>query len=153
MAEITAAIGGSIPNPAFSDVFAFITNPNRYELLSKYKNRIGKDRIAKTSFVMCVRSSMLRYLKSLSGLMNFEGGMLIYSMWEGYKKQPQMQAFLDACSEMGLSIISLHTTGHADPQTIRTLIDHTHPNEIIPIHTEAPEWFVDFQKIEQEEPS
>ena len=151
MAEITAAIGGSIPNPVFSDVFAFITNPNRYELLSKYKNRIGKERIAKTSFVMCVRSSMLRYLKSLSKLMSFDGGLLIYSMWEGYKKQPQMQAFLDACSEMGLSIISLHTTGHADPQTIRTLITHTNPNEIIPIHTEAPEWFADLQNIAEEE--
>ena len=151
MAEITAAIGGNIPNPAFSDVFVFITNPGRYELLSKYKNRIGKERIAKSSFVMCVRSSMLRYLKSLSELMTFEGGLLIYSMWEGYKKQPQMQAFLDACSEMGLSIFSLHTTGHADSQTIRTLIDHTNPNEIIPIHTEAPEWFNDLRNIAEEE--
>lgn len=151
MAEITAAIGGSIPNPAFSDVFAFITNPGRYELLSKYKNRIGKERIAKAPFVMCVRSSMLRYLKSLSELMNFEGGLLIYSMWEGYKKQPQMQAFLDACSGMGLSIISLHTTGHADPQTIRALIAHTNPNEIIPIHTEAPEWFANLRNIAEEE--
>ena len=151
MAEITAAIGGSIPNPAFSDVFAFITNPGRYELLSKYKNRIGKERIAKAPFVMCVRSSMLRYLKSLSELMNFEGGLLIYSMWEGYKKQPQMQAFLNACSEMGLSIISLHTTGHADPQTIRALIAHTNPNEIIPIHTEAPEWFANLRNIAEEE--
>ena len=94
---------------------------------------------------------MLRYLTSLSELMSFDGGLLIYSMWEGYKKQPQMQAFLDACSEMGLSICNLHTTGHADPQTIRTLIDHTKPNEIIPIHTEAPEWFNNLRNIAEEE--
>lgn len=151
MAEITSAIGGNIPNPAFSDVYAFITNPGRYELLTKHNNRMGRERIAKTPFVMCVRSSMLRYLKSLSERMSFGGGLLIYSMWEGYKKQPQMQEFLQACVEMGLSVCSLHTTGHADEETIRALIDHTNPGEIIPVHTEAPEWFVKFRKIEQEE--
>lgn len=153
MAEITSAIGGNIPNPSFADVHAFITNPGRYELLTKYANRIGKSKIAKVPFVMCVRSSMQRYMQSLSELMGFEGGVLVYSMWEGYKKQPQMQEFLGACTELGLSVVSLHTTGHADPDTIRKLINHTNPNEIVPIHTEAPEWFVDFQKTEEEEPS
>ena len=65
MAELATAAGKSIPNPAFDDVYAFITNPKRYDDLSKYR-RIGKDGIAKSRFVMCVRSSMLRYMQSLS---------------------------------------------------------------------------------------
>lgn len=141
MAEVTSAIGGSIPNPAFSDVYTFITNNSRYEALKKYRNRIGKERIAASRFVMCVRSSMLRYLKSLAGLMPFEDGLLVYSMWSGYKSQPEMKAFLDECKALELRILDLHTTGHADPDTIRRLIAHVNPDEIIPVHTENPDWF------------
>ena len=61
MANVASAIGGSIPNPAFNDVYAFITNSKRHDSLVKYR-RMGKARMAKTPFVMCVRSSMLRYL-------------------------------------------------------------------------------------------
>ena len=140
MAEITSAIGGSIPRPAFTDVYAFITNAKRHDALTKYR-RMGKERIAKTPFVMCVRSSMLSYLQELSERMSFAGGLLVYSMWEGYKEQEQMREFLNACETMGLRIVTLHTSGHADAATIQKLIDVVRPGEIIPVHTEAPEWF------------
>lgn len=141
MADVTSAVGGSIPNPNFSDVYAFITNPSRYEGLTKYQHRIGKNSIAKEKYVMCVRSSMLRYLRSLAELAPFENGLLVYSMWEGYKKQPAMAEFLSACDEMGLKTVSLHTSGHADAATIKELIDKVQPKEILPIHTENPDWF------------
>ena len=140
MAELATAAGKSIPNPAFDDVYAFITNPKRYDALTKYR-RIGKDGIAKSRFVMCVRSSMLRYMQSLSEQMNFDGGLLIYSMWSGYRKQPEMEAFLCACEDMGLKVVELHTSGHADADTIKRLIAHVNPTEIIPVHTENAAWF------------
>lgn len=140
MAEVASAIGGSIPNPAFSDVYAFITNPDRYDALTKYR-RMGKEGMAKTPFVMCVRSTMLSYLQSLSKAVNFEGGLLVYSMWSGYQQQPGMSRFLKACEEMGLRIISLHTSGHADAEAIQRLLDRVNPSEIIPVHTENPQWF------------
>ena len=140
MAELATAAGKSIPNPAFDDVYAFITNPKRYDALTKYR-RIGKDGIAKSRFVMCVRSSMLRYMQSLSEQMNFDGGLLIYSMWSGYRKQPEMEAFLCACEDMGLKVVELHTSGHADADTIKRLIAHVNPGEIIPVHTENAAWF------------
>lgn len=139
MADITSAIGDSIPNPEFSDVYAFITSPTRYEGLKKYAHRMGKDRIAKTSFVMCVRASMLRYIKSLSKLMSFENGLLIYSFWNGYKEAEDMKIFLSQCESMGLKIVTLHTSGHADYNSIKKLVETVNPSEIIPIHTEAPE--------------
>ena len=140
MAELATAAGKSIPNPAFDDVYAFITNPKRYDALTKYR-RIGKDGIAKSRFVMCVRSSMLRYMQSLSEQMNFDGGLLIYSMWSGYRKQPEMEAFLCACEDIGLKVVELHTSGHADADTIKRLIAHVNPTEIIPVHTENAAWF------------
>ena len=140
MADVASAIGGSIPNPAFNDVYAFITNPKRHDSLVKYR-RMGKARMAKTPFVMCVRSSMLRYLKGLSKMMSFEGGLLVYSMWSGYQQQPAMSSFIKECEDMGLKTVALHTSGHADPDTIRLLIERVQPTEIIPVHTENAGWF------------
>ena len=140
MAEITSAVGGSIPNPLFRDVYAFITGPGHHERLTKYR-RMGKERMAQTPFVMCVRSTMLSYLKSLSEKMSFRGGVLVYSMWNGYRKQPGMDRFLRECEKMGIKIITLHTSGHADEIGIQKLIDRVRPKEIIPVHTENGGWF------------
>lgn len=137
MADITSAIGGSIPNPNFDDVYAFITSPSRYEGLQKYDHRIGKDRISKTHFVMCVRGSMLRYLQSLSKEMAFNDGILVYSFWDGYKETDDMKQFLLGCQELGLKIVTLHTSGHADYDSIKRLVETVNPTELIPIHTEA----------------
>ena len=139
MADITSSVGGSIPNPAFDDVYAFIASASRYEGLKKYAHRMGKDRIAKTPFVMCVRTSMLRYMKGLSKKMSFEDGVLVYSFWSGYKQTEDMKHFLSECENLGLKVVTLHTSGHADYESIKKLVNTVNPNEIIPIHTEAPE--------------
>ena len=148
MADVTSAIGGSIPNPSVDDVYAFLTNPKRHDALVKYR-RMGKERMAKTPFVMCVRSSMLRYLKGLAKLMSFEGGLLVYSMWNGYRQQPAMSRFITECEGMGLKVVPLHTSGHADPDTIRALIESVHPNEILPVHTENAGWFANTTSSDQ----
>lgn len=148
MAEITSAIDGNIPNPInFSDVKAFTARPYdsdhfRYKLLSMYgKNKISKAKIADSKFVMCIRTSMLNYLKSLNKIMSFNNGILVYSFWSGYKEQTGMKAFLHECEKMGLQIITLHTSGHADHETIKRLIDVVKPKKILPIHTENSKWF------------
>ena len=142
MADITTAIGGSIPNPTFNDVYAFITSGTRYEGLKKYAHRLGKEALAKTPFVMCVRTSMLRYLQGLSQKMSFDGGLLVYSFWSGYRETDDMKNFLSKCEAMGLKIVTLHTSGHADFESIKKLVETVNPTEIIPIHTEAPEKMV-----------
>ncbi len=146
MADIASAAGENIPNPRFDDVFAFITSPLKFNGLKKYKHRVGKNFIAKSRFVMCVRNSMLSYLKSLNKKMSFENGLLIYSFWEGYREQENMQKFLKQCEEMGLKIVSLHTSGHADGNTIKKLIDRVNPEKVIPIHTESAEKFKEIVK-------
>ena len=138
MAEITSSIGGSIPNPSFNDVYAFITNPSRYDTLSKYNHKIGKKGISNMDFVMCIRTSMLEYIKSLSTSMSFENGLLVYSFWSGYRETEEMKNFLSECDALGLKIVSLHTSGHADSFAIQRLIETTKPDILIPIHTEVP---------------
>ena len=141
MADIATAAGENIPNPAFNDVYAFITSPSKFGLLSKYKRKAGKSFIAKKSFVMCVRNSMLRYMKSLSKKMSFKGGILVYSFWSGYKDTEDMKEFLSECEKLGLKIVTLHTSGHADEKAIKVLIEKVKPKLLIPIHTENADRF------------
>lgn len=141
MAGIASAAGEHIPNPNFRDVYAFITNPSRYKFIEKYKRKIGKSAIAQKRFVMCVRTSMPDYLKSLSEMMSFENGLLVYSFWSGYRETESMKPFLTECEKMGLRIEILHTSGHADEGTIRKLIERVNPSVLIPVHTENAERF------------
>ena len=148
MAELACAGGSTIPNPRdFADVRVFVHRPYdgehyRYKMFSDYgQKKIGKARIVKARFAMCLRSSMGNYMKSLSREISFEGGVLIYSMWSGYKRQPQTSEFLRLCEELGLAIVDMHTSGHADTDAIAALIERVKPKKIIPIHTENAEWF------------
>ena len=139
MAQISACAGKNIPNPGFNDVFTFITTPARYEELEKFRHRVGKNRIAGMNFVMCVRISMLPYIKRLSETMSFKGGILVYSIWDGYRRDEKMKEFLSECTSLGLKIKSLHTGGHADAATIRTLMSKVNAKRVIPVHTLSPE--------------
>jgi len=145
LALITSAIMDSIPNPiSFSDVFVFITRPlnsesKRYKLFKNFNNRIGKNQISEKNFVMCVRSSMGKYINVLSKKMSFNDGVLIYSLWNGYLVDESMNSFIEQCKNLGLKIKFVHTSGHADIQTLKELSKHLNPSEIIPVHTENPE--------------
>lgn len=146
-ASITAAIGGSIPNPDFPEVRVFLTRPTErdHEILQRFESsKIGRSGIAKKRFVMMVRPSMASYLEKLAAETDFAGGLLFYSLWEGYKEDERTMAFLKRMEELGLRIVSLHTSGHADANTIVKLIETVRPEEIIPVHTENPEWFERF---------
>lgn len=146
MAEVASAAGENIPNAqTFSGVRVFITNGwnGRYELLdSKYrKNKIGKAGIAKQKFVMCVRPSMKSYLETLSDEISFDGGILFYSMWNGYKQKEEIAEFLQFMQSKGVQIVDLHTSGHADEATIRKLVEDVDPRYVIPVHTENASFF------------
>ncbi len=146
VAEVASAAGESIPNPEnFSGVRVFITNSynGRHELLdSKYKKtKIGKAGIAKQKFVMCVRPTMKKYLDDISKMISFDGGILFYSMWGGYKAKEDIADFLQFMQDKGVRVVDLHTSGHADAETIRSLVKDVNPKYIIPVHTENADWF------------
>lgn len=147
---ITDTIGGNIPNPrTFSNVRMFLTNQNKYKILENYqKNKIGKNEIAKSNFMMCIRSSMKQYLEKYPEEFSFEGCTLFYSMWEGYKKEKNTKEFLEFMEEKGVKIISLHTSGHADEKDFDKLIKKVEPKIIIPVHTENSEWFKRYENCE-----
>lgn len=141
---ITGALGGNIPNPAFPEVRCFLTRPSErdYAILQQFpESKIGRKGISRSRFMMMVRPSMKGYLEKLAGEMDFDGGLLIYSLWEGYKKDERVLDFLESMQRRGLKIVSLHTTGHANDRSIDALIEKVKPSRIIPVHTENASWF------------
>lgn len=61
---------------------------------------------------------------------------VIYSMWKGYLEQDSIKEFLD-----GYKRLDMHTSGHADSDAIKMIIDTVQPDMVIPMHTEVPEAF------------
>uniref|UniRef100_UPI0025D6F93F MBL fold metallo-hydrolase RNA specificity domain-containing protein n=1 Tax=Flavobacterium sp. TaxID=239 RepID=UPI0025D6F93F len=95
--------------------------------------KINKDDIINkpSNYVLLVRSSMVNDLKS----MNIKDGNFIYSMWSGYKDQPKTNEFIDLFVNNNFKIIDIHTSGHADVETLKEYANAINPKIIIPIHT------------------
>jgi ribonuclease J len=135
---------GSIPDPrkGFENIMVFFP----YYLTGKLLNS-GYDGMVKpfgifkarrefinknpSRYVMIVRPSLLSDLKK----MKIDYGNLFYSLWEGYKSKPDTKKFIDELSARNMKLINLHTSGHADIQTLKEFVNSLQPRTIIPIHT------------------
>jgi ribonuclease J len=98
----------------------------------KYKITKQEISLQKNNLVMVVRSSML---KDLDHIKDLEGGNLIYSMWEGYLKNPAIKEFVDYLLNRKFNFKTIHTSGHADLKTMKHLVQSINPKYIVPIHT------------------
>jgi len=112
---------------------------NLMNRFSRFK--ITKEEIAEQSHkvTMLVRPSMLVDLKRIAQLKGLEGGLLVYSLWEGYMKEGSTKKLLDFVEAEGLLTHVLHSSGHADVRTLRRVVETVTPRRIIPIHSFHPE--------------
>lgn len=144
-AQIAEAAGEAVPQPnKLDNVRVFVTDGNseRHKQLEEFGNaKIGKHSIAKENYIMCVRPSMINYIKKLNELQSFEDGILFYGMWKGYQEKEDISKFLEYMKSQGVKVHTLHTSGHADSNTIDNLIQDVKPKTIIPVHTENEQWF------------
>jgi ribonuclease J len=105
------------------------------KILYQFKNfKISKDEISNNpdKYVMIVRPSMQKDLERITGI---EGGNLIYSMWEGYLKKTDTKKFIEYFENRVFSIHKIHTSGHADIDTLKQIVEAIKPKNIVPIHT------------------
>lgn len=97
------------------------------------------DKMKSLGFCMLVRNS--DKFKVFMSLFNPDECLVIYSMWQGYLKDKK-NGLADFLSPY--QYISLHTSGHATPETIKQVIELTNPKiGVIPIHSERPGEFMD----------
>jgi len=105
------------------------------EILYQFtKFKITKEEISNQSekIVMIVRPSMQTDLGNISRI---EGGNLVYSMWEGYLQKYSTMKFVDYLTNRKFTLHKIHTSGHADTNTLKKMVKAIKPKNIVPIHT------------------
>lgn len=136
------------PSKEFSDVrvyfssrfSSYLVKQSSANALYEFKKwKITKEEIIKnpSKYFMIVRPSVKDFLNQLP----LDNSVLFYSMWAGYREDEKSLRFLNWLKENGTEEIFLHTSGHADANTIRETIKKLNPHNLIPIHTTLPEWF------------
>ena len=155
LSNVLQLVTKKIPNAINSDnVFVFLPGSNFLKKdMEEYKEYIDpyqkKIELARKklhgSFIMNIRISMLNDIKRLK-LKNkvLNNCCVVYSMWEGYKKETDYKTFLDGMKELEIDVIDLHVSGHADYTATMQVIDIVKPEVVIPIHTEDKEKIKDF---------
>jgi len=136
---------GAIPYPSknFPEIKVFfpyrlsrmISNKGNERLLYRFKDyKITKEQIGEQfdKTVMIVRPSMLKDLEYIKGL---ENGIFIYSMWDGYKKEKTTKRFIDFLVGKGMTEKRIHTSGHADRDALKRMVEVLKPKNLVPIHT------------------
>lgn len=103
-------------------------------LYSFAKYKITKAQINQqyNQIVMIVRPSMQKDLEHINEI---DGGNLIYSMWEGYLQKPETKIFLEYLLGRYFTLHKIHTSGHADTNTLMQMVEAIKPKNIVPIHT------------------
>ena len=131
-----------IPNPnRFDNCFLYLprklNDEEHRKLNEEYRKKlVGRSEIAeKKRFAMLVNAGMAKYIKKFVEGRRLYKAVLIYSIWEGYKER--MVSFLKTIKSLGIEIIDLHVSGHADIEAINKLIATTHPTTIQYVHTDV----------------
>jgi len=116
-----------------------ITRQGREELMYKYKGyKITRKEISDRSgeIMMMVRPSMLKDLRLIK---NIEGATFIYSLWEGYLEDDSLQKMMRFIKKKNMKFHQVHTSGHAEIDTLKKVVKKLKPGRIIPIHTFHPD--------------
>ena len=112
-----------------------LTRKNNEKLLYQFrKYKITKEQISsnKSNTVLLVRPSMKI---DIDHIPNVDGGNLIYSLWEGYLKKENTKKFIEYLVNKQFKLYKVHTSGHADIETLKKMADAIKPKFIVPIHT------------------
>lgn len=99
------------------------------------------DKMCDRGFCMFVRCGHPEHKRIMEKYKD-KNPVVIYSMWKGYLKQNNIKEFLD-----GYKRLDMHTSGHADSDAIKMVIDTVRPDIVIPMHTEVPEAFTNITDI------
>ncbi len=152
-AAIVAATGlDSIPVAGWSGIRVFVPR-KQCSLVKREKafervNHLGTARISQKALaesrerlVMTFRLSMAQDLEDTGCLSD---ATVIWSMWEGYLRPPAGAAMRDFFLKHGIHPQYIHTSGHASIPDLQRLAKAIDPGCIVPMHTAAPERFMEF---------
>ena len=107
--------------------------------LEPHKNKVSYDDFAGSpeKYVMLVRPTTLTYLQRIKA----PRIRLVKSIWDGYWNEPNTERFRHWVEEHCEVVKDIHSSGHADTQSLQRIVEHIRPQTIIPIHTDSPSSF------------
>ena len=117
-------------------------NQKHYILsLNPKQNKVSYGDFARSPehYVMLVRPTTLTYLQRIKA----PRIRLIKSIWNGYWDEPSTERFRGWVEEHCEAVKDIHSSGHADTQSLQRIVEFVRPKTIIPIHTDAPKQFCD----------
>jgi ribonuclease J len=118
-----------------------IKQDKSFEIADRYKlDRIYPEGLkeAAEKSVMLFRPSMRIDLEKAGCL---DGACLVYSMWDGYLKDPKLKPFLSWLEERGIPLHQSHTSGHASVKDLQRLRKAFADAVVVPIHTQQPDLY------------
>ena len=65
------------------------------------------------------------------------------SMWNGYVKESSEAYNPKLANSLGRNFLYMHTSGHCDMKSLRTMFELLSPRAILPIHTDNPDGFAE----------
>lgn len=154
-AQIVSQLGDTIPKPSssFDDIrviYPYWLTKKKYaqgcaDLMNQYRRyKITKSELGgMKKYCLLFRPSMLSDLKYID---NLEDAQMIYSMWNGYKKQSAVKAVLAFAEQNKMPVTDLHTSGHASVAALENLIRISEAQIVLPIHTENAKAFWSISK-------
>jgi len=111
-----------------------------YRFNPQYFNSKGLEYCRENGFVLMVGATHIKRTREIYEKLDPEQCLLIYSTWEGYYKIPEQVAINSAYKEfreMFIHCIDIHTSGHADRNTIEEVVRTVNAKEVIVIHKDA----------------
>ncbi len=84
--------------------------------------------------VIMLRPSLLRDYER-KGVVLTEEDLWVFSMWSGYRDEPDYQDVQRRFDEAGAAIAHVHTSGHASGDDLKEFADKVSARHLIPIHS------------------
>lgn len=157
-ATVAAATRETIPQPGFEGLRVYVPWRQRVRVKQSeefwrvneiWPHRVFPEKLAAdpSRWLFHVPSSTAKELIDANVLGS--EGIAVWSLWDGYLSEPsglRLQAMLE---EHGVTMVHVHTSGHASVADLRRLVDALAPARVVPIHSEAGERFTElFPRVE-----
>ncbi|WP_426954161.1 MBL fold metallo-hydrolase RNA specificity domain-containing protein [Muricoccus radiodurans] len=151
-AEVLEATGyRSIPSPLFPDVHLYLPwRQARWVKRHGAFDLIGGVRKARRLFPEDIAVRPGRYVVLLNRTFTEDrrfasliaGARAVWSQWEGYLRLgAHGERLASDLAPHGVALEVIHTSGHADPPSLRRLVAAVRPETLSPVHTFHPERF------------
>lgn len=120
-----------------------------FDLLERHKSRrIYEEAIAANpaGYALLFRPLHRTDLEKAGALV---GASYIYSQWSGYWDNGSYDELKPWLAKHSISMHSIHTSGHADPHSLRRFVQAMAPERLVPIHSFHPDKFPAlYEKVE-----